>query len=192
MACLRYLAPFFPYYTRECSLEWCYCFENKENMTPIQPNPSHPNVAASNRAPAKVVHAPPMAHHRKIQPPEAPCAGWNDCAGENYVYKVPSSAPRQTQSQPGTCTWLANVAAVAVASSAIGAQCQRGQCLAESNSTLSASGLSPILPTRQLRNSPLILRMPLHAPATAPTSPVRAVLQPTEMYTRRRLIRYRK
>jgi len=150
VVCLRYLAPFFPYYTRECSLEWCYCFENKENMTPIQPNPSHPNVAANNRAPANVVHAPPMAHHRKKQPPDAPCAGWNDCAGENYVCKVPSSAPRQTQSQPGTCTWLANVAAAAVASSAIGAQCQRGRCLAESNSTLSASGLSPILPTPQL------------------------------------------
>lgn len=148
--CLRYLAPFFPYYTQKCSFEWCYCFENQENKQPTQPNPLHPNVAANNRAPANVAHAPPMAHHRKKQPPNAPCAGWNDCAGENYVCKVPNSAPGQTQSQPGICTWLANVAAASVASSGIGAQCQRGRCLTESNSTLSANGSSPILPTPQL------------------------------------------
>lgn len=150
VACLRYSAPFFPYYTWECSHEWCYCFENKENEIPIQPNPSHPNVAANNRAPANVGNAPPIAHHRKKQPPGALCAGWNDCAGENYVCKVPSSAPRQTQPQPGTCTWLTNIAAAAVASSALGTQCQRGRCLAESNGTVSANGSSPFLPTPQL------------------------------------------
>ena len=135
IACWPFGSPFYMYYRQHCSIEWCYCFNNQENMMPIEPAPVHPNVAANNRAPANIANAPPISHHRKQQAPGAACAGWNDCAGENYVCKIPNSARGQSQPQSGTCTWLANAAAAVVASSALGTGCQRGRCLSAANSS---------------------------------------------------------
>ena len=135
ITCWPFGAPFYMYYRQQCSFEWCYCFDNKENMVPIEPDPLHPNVAANNRAPANIANAPPISHHRKQKAPGAACSNWNDCAGENYACTVPNSAPGQSQPQPGTCTWLANAAAAVVASSALGTRCQRGRCLSATNSS---------------------------------------------------------
>ena len=127
---------FYAFYHQECSAAWCYCFDNKENTAPSPPEPLHPNVDANNRAPTNLGNAPPIAHHRKHEPPGAACASWNDCAGEDYVCKVPNSGSGQGQPQPGTCTWFANAVA------GIEAQCQRGRCLSAANS----SNTNPLIP----------------------------------------------
>ena len=147
VTCWPFGSPLY-FYAQQCKTEWCYCFNNQENMIPIEDTALHPNVAINYQTPNNGVVAPP-AHHRhsiKQQPPGAPCASWNDCAGDNYVCKVSKPPVGQTKSQPGTCAWFANAVSSAV-SSALDTQCQRGRCLSEANGTITPNGSSSAPPT---------------------------------------------